>query len=138
MSPSGRRVSAQELVGPLEYEVLRALWGRSPASVGDVQDRLNTSRHDELAYTTVMTVLSRLHEKGLLDRTKQGRGYDYTPRFTEPGLVEHFSRQEVADVLKRYGSVAVNQFAQALRDSDPELLRELKAVADQEGQVDGG
>lgn len=132
MAPRRRRASAQHLLGPLEYEVLSILWGSSPASVGDVRERLNAPRDDELAYTTVMTVLSRLHDKGLLDREKQGRGFDYVPMFTEPELVEHLGRQEIDGLLERFGRVAVSQFAQALRDSDPELLRRLVELADQE------
>lgn len=121
--------SARELVGPLEYEVLRALWDRSPASVGEVQERLNARRDAALAYTTVMTVLTRLHEKGLVARAKNGRGYDYSPRFTEAELVEHLGRREIEVLLDRFGPVAVSQFAAALRDTDPELLRQLADLA---------
>lgn len=134
MAPRRARASARQLVGPLEYEVLQALWQSSPASVGDVQDRLNDGRDDELAYTTVMTVLTRLHDKGLLERVKQGRGYDYTPRFTEPELVEHLGRLEVDGLLQRFGPVAVSQFAEALRDSDPVLLRQLLELAGEEAE----
>ncbi len=126
------RASARRLVGPLEYAVLQALWHSSPASVGDVQERVNAGRDDELAYTTVMTVLTRLHDKGLLERVKQGRGYDYTPRFTEAELVEHLGRLEVDGLLERFGPVAVSQFAEALRDTDPVLLRQLVELAGQE------
>lgn len=131
------RATARQLVGPLEFEVLRALWDSSPASVGDVLDRLNASRDDQLAYTTVMTVLTRLHEKGVLERAKRGRGYDYTPRFTEPELVEHLGRREVDGLLERFGPVAVSQFALALQDGDPALVRQLRELVEQEGDDRG-
>jgi predicted transcriptional regulator len=124
--------TAEGLLGPLEYEVLRALWADSPASVPAVLERLNGGRGHEqqLAYTTVMTVLTRLHEKGLLDRTRRGRGYEYRPRYTEPRLVEHLGRREVDDLVDRYGRVALAQFASALHDADPELLRQLHELGD--------
>jgi predicted transcriptional regulator len=52
------------------------LFGSEMASVTDVQARLHSTGTD-LAYTTVMTVLSRLHEKGLLTRRKEGRKFLY-------------------------------------------------------------
>jgi predicted transcriptional regulator len=130
----GKAVSAQGLLGPLEYAAMEALWEGAPANVGTVLKRINTGRSDDeqLAYTTVMTVLARLHDKGILERAKAGRGYDYTPRFAEGALVDHMSRQEVGDLVDRYGVVALTQFADALREADPKLLARLVAIADQQ------
>lgn len=127
--------SAEGLLGPLEYEVMRAVWAGAPANVAMVLELLNRRREagEALAYTTVMTVLVRLHDKGHLDRVKAGRGYDYTPRFTESELVAHLGRQEVQQMMDRYGSdVALAHFAAALRGADPELLRQLAALAAEE------
>lgn len=124
--------SARRLVGPLEYEVLQVLWLSAPANVGDVQRRLNAGREDNLAYTTVMTVLTRLNDKHLVERAKRGRGYDYAPRFTETELVAHLGRQEIDGLLDRFGPVAVSQFAAALQDSDPTLVRQLLELVEGE------
>lgn len=122
-----RRPSAEDLVGSLEYEVLRQLWHRFPSSVGDVLERINVARgpDDQLAYTTVMTVMARLHDKGILDREKQGRGYQYRPRFTEDELVSRLGKAEVERILDRFGGVALTHFAAALQDADPERLTRL-------------
>lgn len=123
--------SAEALLGPLEYAAMSALWAESPANVSVVLKRINARRNDrdELAYTTVMTVLGRLFDKGLLDRAKAGRGYDYTPRFSEQALIDHLGRQQVDDLVDRFGPVALTQFAAALRDHDPALLDELTRLA---------
>lgn len=125
-----RSKNAEGLLGTLEYEVMRALWDEAPANVPAVLARINHDRDPdrELAYTTVMTVLARLHEKGVLDRERRGRGYDYLPRFDEPALVEHLSGQEVRDLLDRYGEVALAQFAQAVEEADPKLFRRLQEL----------
>lgn len=128
--------TAAELVGPLEYACLSTLWRLGDGSVGRVRDDLNSHRtgSEELAYTTVMTVLTRLHTKGILKRTKQGRGYTYAPSLTEAELVERLSKRAVDDLLARYGNIAVAQFASAIRDLSDQhvaLLREL--IADDEG-----
>jgi predicted transcriptional regulator len=134
--------SAEALVGPLEYECLSALWQLGAGNVGDVRKMLNTERDvgDRLAYTTVMTVLVRLHEKAIVDRSKQGRSFVYTPRCSETELVERLSRKAVDELLATYGNVAVAQFASAMRDIDPQQLAALRAIiaedADDEGDGD--
>lgn len=128
--------SASGLLGSLEYEVMLALWQGAPASVKVVLGRINDVRPkpEELAYTTVMTVLGRLHEKGLLDRVKAGRGYTYTPKFDEVQLIEHLGQREVTDLLDRYGTVALAQFATALEDADSATLGRVADLADGHGR----
>lgn len=120
--------SAKGFLGHLEYEVMQALWDEAPANVPAVLAQINHNRDPagQLAYTTVMTVLARLHDKGLLERERRGRGYDYTPLFDEPALVQHLSGQEVRDLLDRYGEVALAQFAAVVEQADPQLLHRLR------------
>jgi predicted transcriptional regulator len=69
--------------GELEAEVLGALWrADSPLSPGQVRDELGA----DLAYTTVMTILSRLHDKGSVTRSRVGRAFVYTPAFEQAEL----------------------------------------------------
>ena len=130
--------SAERLVGPLEYACLRVIWRRGSASVGQVLRDLNDDRQarDELAYTTVMTVLVRLHEKDILRREKVGRGYVYSPVVSESELVEQLGRQEIEELLTRYGNVAVAQFASAVRNLSPAHLAQLRALIAKEDDGD--
>jgi predicted transcriptional regulator len=125
----GRRRRVERLLGPLEAACMRALWRRSPATVAEVRDRINARHDPPLAYTTVMTVLSRLHEKGHVTRQREGRGYAYTPAFSEDELVDVLSRREVDQLIERYGDVALARFAETLRQVDPELLHEATRMA---------
>jgi predicted transcriptional regulator len=124
--------SADGLLGPLKYEVMRALWEDSPSNVSGVLARVNETRPagQRIAYTTAMTVLSRLHDKGILARRKRGRGYSYEPRFDETALIERLSQQEVERLVDRFGPVALAQFAAAIEDADPTLLSRLRDQAD--------
>ncbi len=62
--------------GELEESVLQYLWAvNEPATPADVHAAIAP----DLAYTTVMTVLTRLFKKGLLDRARHGRAYAYRP-----------------------------------------------------------
>jgi predicted transcriptional regulator len=66
--------------GELESEVLAALWAAGrPLTPGETREELGGS----LAYTTVMTTLSRLHDKGVVDRRRSGRSYAYSPNVRE-------------------------------------------------------
>ena len=93
------------VLGPLEAEVMAALWrADEPVSVRDVVDRLNAERAAPLAYTTVMTVLSRLAGKGVLVREARGRGFVYTPAVADTAEIA------VRGVLAEYGDAALARF----------------------------
>jgi predicted transcriptional regulator len=75
MSTPSRRAA-----GELEADVLTVLWrANRPLSPGQVRAELGA----DLAYTTVMTILSRLHDKGSVSRSRAGRAYVYTPAFEQ-------------------------------------------------------
>jgi BlaI family penicillinase repressor len=60
-----------------ELEIMHVVWELDNATVREVHERLN--QHRALAYTTVMTMMNILEEKGHLTRNKQGRAYRYEP-----------------------------------------------------------
>jgi predicted transcriptional regulator len=77
MASAGRRAR-----GELESEVLAALWAvGEPATAATVREHVS----GDPAYTTVMTILSRLYEKGQVTRERAGRGYVYMPVRDEAG-----------------------------------------------------
>ena len=74
----GRRTS-----GTLESEVLAALWSAPTAlTTVEVVETLNSG----LAYTTVQTILTRLHAKGAVERRAAGRAHAYSPVLDQAGL----------------------------------------------------
>ncbi|WP_245996771.1 BlaI/MecI/CopY family transcriptional regulator [Streptomyces armeniacus] len=110
------------VLGALESEVMGVLWQAPGAlTVREVLDALNEGRSEELAYTTVMTVLTRLTTKGVLSRSRRGRGFAYTP------LAEDEAGAAVQEVLNRYGDAAVAHFlhASAASPTAKERLRRL-------------
>jgi BlaI family penicillinase repressor len=111
----------------LELEVLKILWEKHPATVREVRDALVPKR--KLAYTTVMTVMSILAEKGFLKRVKEGNGYLYSPAVKR----EHTMKRVVRDLAKRWfdGSNAA-ALAQLLDEAELNKndLSELKRLLD--------
>jgi predicted transcriptional regulator len=115
----------ERVVGPLEAEVVEASVVLGPATVRQVLEHLNTERRKPLAYTTVMTVMSRLADKGILTRTAQGRGYVYEAASSDAAQIA------VRSVVKEYGPAAVAHFVDAAR-ADPKLLRRLERLMREE------
>lgn len=60
---------------PRELDLMEILWARGPSTVSEVQGALS----DELAYTTVLTMLRIMEGKGYLSRTREGRADRYAP-----------------------------------------------------------
>jgi predicted transcriptional regulator len=121
---NGEKLSRKDF-GPLESEVMEAVWRAAhPVAVREVVDYLNGSRSEPLAYTTVMTVMSRLADKDVLSRRKVGRGYVYEASAPDAAGIA------VKDVLRVYGDVAVAHFVDEAR-TDPSLRRRLQQMLDE-------
>lgn len=111
------------MLGDLEADIMRAVWRRGAATVRDVHDALQENRRG--AYTTVMTVMGRLHEKGLLSRTKSGNAYVYTATVTEDDLTRSAVERIVDVLLDEFSTPALRQFIDRVDREDPEKLEEL-------------
>ncbi|MBA2327112.1 MAG: BlaI/MecI/CopY family transcriptional regulator [Actinobacteria bacterium] len=116
------RDDGPSVLGPLEGEVMRALWtAREPMTVRAVLDALNRGRRPPLAYTTVMTVMSRLAEKDILRRERAGRGYTYEPAVPDEAAIA------VRETVRDFGDAAVAHFVDEARN-DPRLRRRLERL----------
>jgi len=85
-----------------ELDVMSVLWDVGPATVAEVRERIA----DDLAYTTVLTILRTLEQKGYVSHTEDGRAHRYKP------LV----KREVA------GRTALRRLVDKVFDGSPELL----------------
>jgi predicted transcriptional regulator len=119
-APPGRRAA-----GELEAAVLAVLQRAGSAlSPAEVRERIG----GELAYTTVVTILSRLHAKGLLSRYKDGRVHRYAPVADQPGLAARRMAQVLDEEADREAVLA--RFVSSLSGRDEELLRRMLADPD--------
>jgi len=101
---------------------MAVLWrGDAPMAVREVTDRLNTDRAEPLAYTTVLTVMTRLMTKGILVREQVGRGFVYTP------AVADIADVAVRDVLAEFGDAALARFVERVK-MDPQLRKRLQQL----------
>jgi predicted transcriptional regulator len=106
--------------GELEADVLATLWrADGPLSPGQVRQALGS----QLAYTTVMTILSRLHDKGSVTRSRVGRAYLYTPAFEQAELAASQMRTLLDSGHDREAVLA--RFVGSLSDDEERTLAAL-------------
>jgi predicted transcriptional regulator len=118
-----------EVLGPLERRVMTHLWRIGPSTVAEVVTELNVGAATPLAYTTVMTILGRLLDKGYVSRAKEGRGFRHAAAVDEADLPTAAAKREFQQLVERVGPATVAAFAADLADADPELIKRLREFA---------
>jgi predicted transcriptional regulator len=113
----------------LETEVMEEVWKQDEASVRAIMDALNARTKKPRAYTTYMTILARLHSKGLLSRRREGRTDLYRPVYSREEYADLRSRAGVDALVEQYGDVALSHFARQVAQLDPERRRQLQRLA---------
>ncbi|NCT39813.1 BlaI/MecI/CopY family transcriptional regulator [Bacillus sp. EB93] len=114
-----------KILGPLELEVMKVIWTRKEGTVQQVLTELN--KQHNYAYTTVMTIMNRLEKKGILTRSKLGKGYVYKPYYSPNELIQQNSSEQVEHLLQHYGDIAITQFVDAV-GHNPDQLNKLKEL----------
>ncbi len=110
----------------LEAEIMDVVWGRKLERfcVQDVLSVLEARR--EIAYTTVMTTLARLHEKSVLDRERDGRRFVYSPTLTREEFLEATAREVLDGALGEERALAM--LAEKVSEASAAELDELEAL----------
>ena len=119
----GRPGAERRAAGALGAEILAILReADGPLTPGEVRQRL--APQGELSYSTVVTIVSRLHAKGLLARQRAGRGFTYTP-LDEASLAASRMSQVLGG--ENDHDAVLSRFVSGLSSRDARLLRELLA-----------
>lgn len=116
------------LLGSLEAEVMEEVWrlGGGSTTIRGVWEALAARR--PIAFNTVMTIMNRLAEKGLLIRRGHARAYRYVPRESRDTFMARVSKSVAEGMIKDFGDYAVAQFVAALDRADPRKLDDLRRV----------
>jgi len=112
----------EQALGTLEAQVMEAVWDAGgPVSVEEVRAALE-AHGKESAYTTIMTTMSRLYDKGLLARQMHGRAYHYTAAMSRSELGSNVTRRVIDALMTSFAEPAMAYFVEALGDEDPDRL----------------
>ena len=118
-----------KVLGELETQVMEIVWqAEKPVSVSDILKVLSKKR--TIAYTTAMTIMGRLTQKGLLKRTSSGRAYAYKPAYSKDTFLSRISRQFIKNFTANFGDTAIAHFIDELdkipSDKKQKLLKILR------------
>lgn len=114
-----RKVVAGRKVGALEEVILQVLWEATEPMTG--RELCEALPGGPRAYTTVMTVVGRLVDKGLVEKISDGRGF----RYQAAGDLEHLTAKAIGQLVSSAGDPAavLAYFVEGL--DDPALLEQL-------------
>ncbi|HEY2594161.1 MAG TPA: BlaI/MecI/CopY family transcriptional regulator [Chloroflexota bacterium] len=114
----------------LEAEVMEEVWrGDREISVRELMERLNRRARSPRAYTTYMTIMARLDEKGLLRRRREGKADRYSAVYGRDEYRELRAGAEVSALVSEFGDVALAHFARQMDGLDPQRQKELRRLA---------
>ena len=106
------------------------VWARDgEVAVREVMDTLNARAEKARAYTTYMTILGRLHQKGMVERRREGKTDYYRPAYTRQEYADLRARAGVDSLVDQYGDAALSHFARQIAQLDPERRRKLQRLA---------
>ena len=112
-----------KVLGPLEEEVMEALWKRDGASGRDILSEIKKYR--DIAHTTVLTVLERLAKKGLVEKKREDNNYTFTPRYTKTEFSGMVSKEVLKGVMDLSASDTLASFVDILANKNPLFLEKL-------------
>lgn len=127
-----RRQPGRKL-GELELRILNVLWDSGPSTVRDVLETLTVEPRP--AYTTVLTMMRLMHEKGYLDRRERGRAHIYQARLRERRVKRSLLRDLIDGAFRGSAEALV---VRLLEDEglSSEELRRVRRLIEEKGRGD--
>ena len=130
-----RKHTLAEVLGPLEAEVMDVAWTLGEATVRDVHEAI--SSHRAVAYTTVMTTMGRLADKGLLRRVEDQRAHRFTPLLTRQEYADSTVKSVVDWLFSQFRDPAVAYFLDRVEEEDDRVVEALKEAIEQRKRSQG-
>ncbi len=105
-----------KVLGPLEAEIMQVVWQMGQATVSEVH-RVLQSRRD-IAYTTVMTTMSRLQTKNILKRVRVGLSYVYSPAMPQEEFANAVVKSVLDSLFQEFGDSAFKYIVEYINSTD--------------------
>jgi predicted transcriptional regulator len=128
--PPRRREPLANVLGPLEAQVMEIIWALDEVTVRDVHRALLKKRN--IAYTTVMTTMGRLADKGLLKRTEDHPAHRYRPLLTRDQYARSTVKNVVDWLVNHFRDPTVAYFIDRVEAEDEAVIDSLREAIDQQ------
>ncbi|MFP5297925.1 MAG: BlaI/MecI/CopY family transcriptional regulator [Actinomycetota bacterium] len=129
MAAARRRHTLAEVLGPLESEIMDVVWDAGEVTVRDVHTALETQR--PIAYTTVMTTLGRLADKGFLKRIEKHPAHHYVAVVSREEYARSAVKSVVDWLVDHFPDPAVAYFVDRVDEEDDEALDRLRRAIEE-------
>ena len=110
--------------GPLEAKIMDILWNDVEMTIKDVQQVLDKEKMTN--FNTVMTVMNRLVDKGILQKRAEGRSSLFKPVQSRVEFLSEQSKEMTTELMDEFGNVVVSHMLDALEDVDDDLVAKLE------------
>jgi predicted transcriptional regulator len=121
-----------QVLGELQTAVMELLWQEPNLTVNEVEERLQRRR--EIAHTTVLTTLDRMHRKGYLIREKQGKAFIYAPRYSREEFEQKMAQEVLGALLGQFTEPALSAFIDIVSEDSETLDRLDKLIKEKRRQ----
>jgi predicted transcriptional regulator len=129
-----------KVLGPLESQIMAVVWQMKQATASDVHHALQATRQLEnrdIAYTTVMTTMSRLYEKNILSRRKVGMSFVYTPALDQAAFIDLVVKSVLDSLVGEFGEPVFRYFLDYIAQNE-DRRRELARLLGEPAVVGEG
>lgn len=109
-----------QVLGPLERDIMEALWGHGESSVRNILEAFPINK--DISYSAVITVTNRLVNKGFLKRKKIGKTYFYTPIYGKEQFFEFVSKKVMEGASELSPHSVMAHFMDYMARMDPDKL----------------
>lgn len=123
-NPSSERSS--KVLGPLEDDIMGVVWSQGSTTVSAVHKALREKK--DIAYTTVMTTMSRLAKKHLLNQDTSTSSYVYTPTLSRNDFERYIVKGVVNGLFDDFGDQVVDYFLESIRQRGDGSLEKLRTA----------
>lgn len=117
-------VGLNRFFGPLEANIMEYLWDKDEQSIKAVQQSLELDK--PINFNTVMTVMNRLVEKGILVKRSEGRLSLFRPVQSKEEFFEEQSKKLTENLLDEFGGAVISHMLDAMKDADQGLIEKLE------------
>ncbi|MFJ5749345.1 BlaI/MecI/CopY family transcriptional regulator [Peribacillus frigoritolerans] len=117
-------VGLNRFFGPLEANIMEYLWDKDEQSIKAVQQSLEVDK--PINFNTVMTVMNRLVEKGILEKRSEGRLSLFRPVQSKEEFFEEQSKKLTESLLDEFGGAVISHMLDAMKDADQGLIEKLE------------
>ena len=129
MSAARRKHTLAEVLGPLENEIMEVVWEKGDVTVRDVHESLQQKK--PIAYTTVMTTLGRLADKGFLRRIEAQPAHHYSAIVSRDDYASSTVKSVVDWLVDHFPDPAMAYFVDRVEEEDDEVIDRLREAIEQ-------